>query len=110
MHWALSSGTCSLSVIIAYLPTLPKLTALEVIEAFLPMAAYAQQAAGCLSDFFPEESRHRAKELDEMQARGEPLGLLHGLPMSIKVSDSTNVFDPNTPSIPIASPRRVTYS
>lgn len=87
-----------------------KLTALEVIDAFLPMASYAQQATGCLSEFFPEEARRRAQELDDKQARGEPLGLLHGLPVSIKVSIFTNVLGPSrlTPSAP--SLHRAIYS
>ncbi|CAO1638112.1 unnamed protein product [Sympodiomycopsis kandeliae] len=60
------------------------LTASEVLEAFLPVTAWAHQATGCLSEFFPEEARQRAKELDEKQARNEQLGMLHGLPISIK--------------------------
>ena len=31
-----------------------------------------------------EQARRRANELDELQARGEPLGLLHGLPIAHK--------------------------
>jgi amidase len=64
---------------------LQQLTSVEVTEAFLVSAAVAQQATGCLSEFFPEEARARARELDAKQARGEALGVLHGLPVSVKV-------------------------
>lgn len=67
--------------------TLQQLTCVEVTEAFLTSAAIAQQATGCLSEFFPDEARARAQELDAKQAKGEALGVLHGLPVSLKVRD-----------------------
>lgn len=38
----------------------------------------------CLTETFFEEAQKRAAELDERRARGEPLGPLHGLPISLK--------------------------
>jgi amidase len=64
-----------------------KLTAVQVIEAYIKTAALAHQATNCLTDFFPGEARERAEWLDErMRVTGKPVGPLHGVPISVKVS------------------------
>jgi amidase len=63
-----------------------KLTAIQVIEAYIKTAALAHQATNCLTDLFPEEARERAAWLDErMKVTGKPVGPLHGVPISVKV-------------------------
>jgi amidase len=64
-----------------------KYTSLEVIQAFARRAILAQAATNCLTEIFLEEAFVRARELDEiLQRTGKPVGLLHGVPVSIKVS------------------------
>lgn len=63
-----------------------EVTASQVVEASLARVALAQEALGCFTEITADEARARAKELDAKQARGEPLGAMHGLPISIKVS------------------------
>ncbi|KAJ9143676.1 Fatty-acid amide hydrolase [Pleurostoma richardsiae] len=60
------------------------LSALEVTVAFSKRAAIAQQVTCCLTETFFEEAQERARRLDERRERGEPLGPLHGLPISLK--------------------------
>jgi len=63
-----------------------ELTSQAVTEAFLKRAALAHQVANCLTEFFPDEARAAAKEVDEVfQRTGKPVGPLHGLPIAIKV-------------------------
>lgn len=60
-------------------------TAVEVTEAFVASACIAQQATCCLTWIDPEKSLARARWLDEqMEETGEPVGPLHGVPMSAK--------------------------
>ncbi|KAG9235564.1 glutamyl-tRNA amidotransferase subunit A [Amylocarpus encephaloides] len=61
-----------------------KLTSLEVTKAFLRRAAIAQKLTNCVYELLPERAIARAKELDEALAKGEPVGPLHGLPISVK--------------------------
>lgn len=63
-----------------------ELSAVEVVTAFGKRAAIAHQLTACLTDFFIDEGIQRAKELDDhLETHGEPVGPLHGLPISIKV-------------------------
>lgn len=62
-----------------------KASALQVVEASLARVAFVQQALGAYTEIDADHARARAKELDAQQARGEPLGALHGLPISVKV-------------------------
>lgn len=60
-------------------------TALEVVRAFCHVATVAQDLTNCLTEVFFDEALERAAELDRhMEATGEPVGPLHGLPVSIK--------------------------
>ncbi|KAL6246096.1 hypothetical protein RBB50_007249 [Rhinocladiella similis] len=59
-------------------------TSVDVTTAFCKRAAIAQQLTSCLTETFFDEAINRAKSLDERRAKGEKLGPLHGLPISIK--------------------------
>jgi amidase len=63
-----------------------ELSAVEVLEAFCGRAAIAQQATKCLTDFFYEEALEVARHLDQLyRETGKPVGVLHGLPICVKV-------------------------
>jgi amidase len=63
------------------------LTSVEVTEAFCGRAAIAHQLVNCLTMYFYEEALQTARKLDrEFKKTGKPVGPLHGLPVSIKVS------------------------
>lgn len=56
-----------------------------VTEAFAHRAAIAHQLTNCLTAFMLEPALARADELDQHLAKtGQPVGPLHGLPVSIK--------------------------
>lgn len=62
-----------------------KLSSVRCTEAFLRRAVLAHQLTNCATDFFPTLALDRAKECDEYLAKhGKPMGLLHGLPVSLK--------------------------
>jgi amidase len=62
-------------------------TSVEVTTALCKRAAIAQQCVNCLTEIFFEEAMARAKECDEyLKKNGRPMGPLHGLPISLKVS------------------------
>jgi amidase len=61
------------------------LTSVRCTQAFLRRAVLAQQLTNCATDFFFEMALSRAKECDSYLAEhGKPIGLLHGLPVSLK--------------------------
>ena len=65
-------------------------TAVQVTEAFCKRAALAHQCTGCLTAFFYQPAMERARQLDDHLSRtGKPVGILHGLPVSVK--DTFNV-------------------
>ncbi|KAJ5569499.1 Amidase [Penicillium hispanicum] len=62
-----------------------ELSAYEVTQAFCIRAAIAQQVTHCLTETFFDRALQRAAELDEhMGKTGQPVGPLHGLPISFK--------------------------
>ncbi|KAF3771320.1 amidase [Cryphonectria parasitica EP155] len=64
-----------------------ELTSLEVTVAYCKRAAIAQQLTSCLTEIFFQEAQERARHLDNtLRERGQPVGPLHGLPISIKDS------------------------
>ncbi|KAK5684971.1 hypothetical protein LTS10_003046 [Elasticomyces elasticus] len=71
-----------------------KLKSVDVVTAFCKRAAIAQQLVNCLTEIFFEDAISRAKELDEQLVKtGKPVGLLHGLPISIKDSFKVKGYD-----------------
>lgn len=61
-------------------------SAVEVTEAFCKRAAIAQQCTGCLTELLFDRAIERAKYLDDyLEKEGKTVGLLHGLPVSLKV-------------------------
>ncbi|KAK1238875.1 hypothetical protein MKX08_005936 [Trichoderma sp. CBMAI-0020] len=62
-----------------------KISAQEVVQAFLERAAIAQNLTNCLTELLPERATSKAIELDtDLLNNPAPLGPLHGLPVSIK--------------------------
>ncbi|KAI1352444.1 amidase signature domain-containing protein [Xylaria sp. FL0043] len=60
-------------------------SAKTVIQAFLRRAALAQQLTNCVTELLPERALKRAAELDDhLAATGQPVGPLHGIPISVK--------------------------
>lgn len=65
------------------------LSAFEVTLAFCKRAAIAQQLLSCLTEVFYAEALARARTLDEyFHKEGKVSGPLHGLPISLKVSNA----------------------
>ncbi|KAI1842880.1 hypothetical protein JX266_010898 [Neoarthrinium moseri] len=63
-----------------------------VTVAFCKRAALAQQLTSCLTEVFFQEAIDRAKWLDQyLQDNKTAVGPLHGLPISLKASDSFQV-------------------
>ena len=68
-----------------------KLTCLAVTTAFCKRAAIAQQVTNCLTEPLFTSALARAKELDNyLSSNGNPMGPLHGLPITVK--DSFNII------------------
>ncbi|KAF2792864.1 amidase [Melanomma pulvis-pyrius CBS 109.77] len=62
-----------------------QISATAVTAAYLQRAAVAQGLVNCLTELLPSRSLDRAKELDAYyEAHGQPVGPLHGLPISVK--------------------------
>ena len=62
-----------------------ELTSVQVTTAFCKRAAIAQQVTCCLTETMFPMALARAKQLDDhLATTGEPIGPLHGLPVSLK--------------------------
>ncbi|GAW23440.1 hypothetical protein ANO14919_129990 [Xylariales sp. No.14919] len=60
-------------------------SAKSVAQAFLRRAGLAQQLANCVTELLPERALQRAAELDaHLASTGQPVGPLHGVPISVK--------------------------
>ena len=59
-------------------------SALEVMEAHLVQIEQTNPKVNAIITMDGEQALARAKQADEAQARGEALGILHGLPMGVK--------------------------
>ncbi|THX02884.1 acetamidase [Aureobasidium pullulans] len=65
--------------------------AVDVAQAFSKRAAVCHQLTNCLSETLFPEALERAKFLDDhLQKTGNPIGPLHGLPVSLK--DNFNII------------------
>lgn len=68
-------------------------TAVQVTEAFCRRASTAQQTTNCLTEILYGSALERARSLDEyMEKEGRPVGMLHGLPVSLKVRCFPSLF------------------
>jgi amidase len=61
-----------------------ELSAVEVLEAHLARIEAVNPRINAIVTLVPERALSEAAELDARAARGEPLGLLHGLPVAVK--------------------------
>lgn len=62
-----------------------KVSAVDVFVAFAKRATVAHQVTNCAMQLFVDEGLERAQALDAYYAEhGKPIGLLHGLPLSLK--------------------------
>jgi amidase len=62
-----------------------KYTAVQVCQAYCHRAAIAHQLVNCLVEISFDTALEQAKELDEyFQKYGRTVGLLHGVPVSLK--------------------------
>ncbi|KAI0466009.1 amidase signature domain-containing protein [Xylaria cf. heliscus] len=60
-------------------------SAKTVIQAFMRRAALAQQLTNCVTELLPGRALKRAAELDDhLATTGQPVGPLHGVPISVK--------------------------
>lgn len=74
------------------LMTTGRATSVEIVSAFCKRAAIAQQCVNCLTEIFFEEAMVRARECDVyLEREGKPMGPLHGLPISLKVCNTSSV-------------------
>lgn len=63
-------------------------TAVQVTEAFCKRASIAQQCTGCLTELMYESAMKRARFLDDyLEKNDKTVGILHGLPVSLKVRE-----------------------
>lgn len=70
-------------------------TAVEVTKAFCHRAAISHQLLSCLHEIFFDQAIAEAEKLDKFYAQNKkPIGLLHGLPVSLK--DQFHVRDVDT--------------
>jgi aspartyl-tRNA(Asn)/glutamyl-tRNA(Gln) amidotransferase subunit A len=60
------------------------LSPVELTEAVLARAEALQPVLNCFITLVPEPARAAAKKAEEAVMRGEPLGLLHGIPFAAK--------------------------
>ena len=61
-----------------------ELSAAELLEAHLRQIERVNPQLNAIVTYLPDMARERARQLDEKQAHGESLGLLHGLPIAHK--------------------------
>ncbi len=79
------SGLCDLTAVeLACRVRRGELSARELLEAHLARIEQLNPSLNAIVTLVPEKARAWAAEADERQARGEPLGPLHGLPIAHK--------------------------
>jgi amidase len=79
------STACELAALVAK----GEVSARELLEAHLARIEQRNTELNAIVTLVPERARAWAAEADERQARGEPLGVLHGLPIAHKDMVST---------------------
>ena len=60
------------------------LSPVDLIEAVLERAEALQPVLNCFITLVPEQARAAARQAEDAVMRGEPLGLLHGIPFAAK--------------------------
>ncbi|KAH6644858.1 acetamidase [Boeremia exigua] len=70
-----------------------KLSCVDVTTAFCKRAAIAHQLTNCLTEIFFDDALKRAAELDAHLTTNKPLGLLHGVPISLKDMFNVRGYD-----------------
>lgn len=61
-----------------------KLSPVEYLDAVLKEIERAQPRLNCFREVMVQQARHDAKKAEEAVARGDRLGPLHGIPVSVK--------------------------
>ena len=61
-----------------------EISALEVMQAHIAQIERVNPKVNAIVTFHPERALAQARAADERQARGEALGVLHGLPTAHK--------------------------
>jgi aspartyl-tRNA(Asn)/glutamyl-tRNA(Gln) amidotransferase subunit A len=61
-----------------------KISAVEMVQWSLDRLKTTGIALNAVFQIYEEEALERAKLLDQLQAQGQPLGLLHGVPLAHK--------------------------
>lgn len=69
------------------------ISCLELTTAFCKRAAIAHQLTNCLTEILFEQAMQRAKQLDDAKARGQTIGELSGLPVTVKDSFHVKGWD-----------------
>lgn len=73
-----------------------KVTCTAVIKAFLQRAGLASRLTNCVTELLPQQALARAQYLDDyLSEHGKPIGLLHGLPISVKEHIGMKGLDQN---------------
>jgi amidase len=62
------------------------ISCVEAVESCLSRIDAVNPALNAIVDYFPDEARAAAKRADEAVARGDELGLLHGVPVTFKIN------------------------
>lgn len=91
-------------------------SAREVLDAHLARIARVNPQVNAIVTLVPEMAQRWASEADERQARGEPLGVLHGLPVAhkdlvdtagIRTTRGSPLFANNVPTADALIVRRI---
>lgn len=62
-----------------------KYTAMQVAAAYMRASVLGQRVLNCVTEFLPEMAYEQAQYLDKyIEENGQPVGPLHGLPVSLK--------------------------
>ena len=65
----------------------------EVVEAHIAQIERLNPVVNAVVTFLPEQALSRAKKIDQLLAKGKPVGRLSGLPIAIKIPLQQWVFE-----------------